>query len=49
MYTGNAAFDHDRGQEIARILRIIAGRAEQGETAGTERDINGNTVAKWKL
>ena len=48
--TTNAAFDgDDRGPELARILRELADRLEDGrfgpmDTAAPLRDINGNRV-----
>lgn len=46
---GNAAFDDDAcGAEVARILRDIAARCEDGPpTVGVIRDINGNRVGKF--
>lgn len=48
----NSAFD-DRDAEISRILSEIAGKIEGCGTAQgmsqTIRDINGNTVGRWKL
>lgn len=52
--TANAAFD-DEGQEIARILRVIAeqvldcGHYSAVKHSQPIRDINGNTVGKWEL
>jgi hypothetical protein len=43
--TDNAAFEEgDRGAEVARILRDVADRLEDGFEAGSVRDINGNLV-----
>ncbi len=42
--TDNAAFEGDAGPEVARILREIAGRIENGDTRVPCRDINGNLV-----
>lgn len=52
--TDNAAFEDDRGAEVARILRMIADEVEGGVDRdsghdGNGRDINGNTVGKWEL
>ena len=50
MKTDNAAFGEDRldeGAEIARILREIADRVEQGDNHGICMDINGNKVGSW--
>ncbi len=49
--TGNAAFDPDKGPELARILRKIAERAEtEGQPRRGEEwpifDVNGNRVGK---
>jgi len=46
--TDNAAFqDGDGPAEVARILQILAVKVEDGQTSGTVRDINGNTVGSW--
>ncbi|MFJ6010228.1 hypothetical protein ACIQHZ_31585 [Streptomyces halstedii] len=50
---GNAAFvEGEQGGpewEVARILRVVADRIESGPLgAGTLRDINGNTVGKYR-
>lgn len=57
--TSNAAFGADGEEnlsyEIARILRKIADRAEEGHwpadhvDEGTIHDVNGNNVGDWKL
>ena len=48
--TDNAAFEGDNLEpEIARILRKVADKLERGIHEGTERDINGNTVADWNI
>jgi hypothetical protein len=49
--TDNAAFqDGDDGAaEVARILRDIADRIENGSREGSARDINGNNVGGWSL
>ncbi len=47
--TGNAAFDETPATEIARILRDIARKVEQGESFGGRiRDVNGNTIGLWE-
>lgn len=46
--TGNAAFDgDDKPVEIARILRQIAERVENGQKSGPIHDINGNRVGRY--
>jgi hypothetical protein len=48
----NAAFGEtpmDALQEVARILRDVADRAEGGQPCGTCRDFNGNSVGKWTV
>lgn len=47
--TGNAAFEDDRNMELARILRQIAERLENGEDAGRVLDINGNKVGSFEI
>lgn len=50
--TENEAFDGHKNQEIARILRDIAKRVEQGECFDhfiTVFDINGNDVGRVKI
>jgi hypothetical protein len=54
--TDNAAFRGDdepsaeaMTAEVARILRVVAGKILQGHTEGTCRDINGNPVGNWAL
>lgn len=48
--TDNAAFgQHNDAHEIARILRAVADRLEQGDTGGNARDYNGNSVGEWFL
>jgi hypothetical protein len=46
--TFNAAFEDGAHQEVARILREIADRVEQGSDGGPVRDINGNTVGRYR-
>ena len=46
----NAAFGSSMGEpedEIARILRDLALRLEDGDISGRLRDINGNTVGSF--
>ena len=46
--TDNAAFDGgNKGVELARILREIAEKIENGVTSGACWDINGNKVGYW--
>ncbi len=52
--TDNAAFHEAPGaerSELARILRDLAGRLEEGDSrsGGSLRDINGNRVGRWSL
>lgn len=48
--TGNAAFDYgDKGYEIARILRDIAAKVENGADSGSVRDLNGNKVGTFEV
>lgn len=47
--TDNAAFEDDRGAEIARILREAAGHVESGTMQRRCHDINGNTVGRYRL
>lgn len=47
--TGNAAFDDEgAAYEIARILRALADRIENGDSAGSVRDVNGNKVGHFE-
>lgn len=46
--TDNAAFE-DLEAEIARILRRVAARVEQGEQSGGVMDANGNRVGDWDV
>lgn len=48
METDNAAFE-EGFQEKKRILRSIANRVAEGELDGRERDVNGNTVARFEV
>lgn len=45
--SGNAAFGENPAEEMARILRDIAERIEQGQENGKARDINGNSIGSW--
>ena len=50
--TDNAAFEDDPGAEVARILRGVADKVEQGVASGhfqTAFDVNGNDIGRWKL
>lgn len=44
----NAAFEEDSGAvEVARLVRQIADRIDQGEREGKLLDLNGNTVGEF--
>lgn len=46
----NAAFDNEnREQEVFDILGMVRGLVLDGDTEGTIRDSNGNTVGKFEL
>lgn len=47
--TGNAAFEDDAPDEVARILREAAGKVRDGEHIFALRDANGNTVGKFEF
>lgn len=50
--TGNAAFQDagdDGKAEVARILREIADKLENGQEGGACMDGNGNRVGEWSL
>ncbi len=49
--TDNAAFeDEGANNEIARILRALAKRLEDGQDdRGLLNDLNGNHVGEWRL
>lgn len=50
MSTDNAAFtEGDAPGEVARILRRIANRLENGDTEGKCVDVNGNAVGDFSL
>ncbi len=42
----NDAFE-EGSVELARLLRVIAHRVEEGETDGTVMDLNGNTAGAF--
>lgn len=46
---GNSAFGDDREAEVARLLREVAKRVEDGAESGTIKDINGNTVGEFSF
>jgi hypothetical protein len=41
------AFATDTSGELARILRKLADRVDEGADAGSLLDINGNIVGEW--
>lgn len=49
--TGNAAFEENSGQEIARILRELASHIDERDVLPNEGsalfDYNGNRVGRW--
>ncbi|USN14482.1 hypothetical protein PAPPERLAPAPP_01130 [Brevundimonas phage vB_BpoS-Papperlapapp] len=48
--TGNAAFDDDaKPGELARILRDLADKIENGADMGAVRDVNGNRVGRFDV
>lgn len=48
--TGNAAFDGGTcREEVARILRHVASKIENGASESACIDINGNTVGRFRL
>lgn len=47
--TDNDAFTEDPGWEVARCLRDVLEALENGRTAGTVLDVNGNRVGTWTL
>jgi hypothetical protein len=47
--TDNAAFTDQEETEVARILREIATKLENGRSGGFPRDANGNNVGEWEL
>lgn len=44
-----AVAEEGREFEIARILRTVPERIEDGETSGVLRDINGVNVGSWDV
>lgn len=46
--TDNAAFGDEKG-ELARILRRLADRLDDGADRGRCFDLNGNVVGRWAL
>jgi hypothetical protein len=47
--TANAAFDPYPEMEVARILREVANRLENGTDAGTISEMNGNRCGSFYL
>lgn len=49
--TDNAAFEENREEECARILRAIADKLTSGQFMDSNivRDINGNTIGTWSI
>jgi len=47
--TDNAAFGDDKSFEVLRILKDVSHKIEMGQTEGSIRDINGNTIGTFKL
>lgn len=45
----NDAFVDGRDAEIARILRDVADRLDEGQSGGNVRDYNGNTVGDFGI
>lgn len=45
--TDGSAFQDDKAGELARILRDIAEKIEDGFDGGICRDYNGNKVGEW--
>lgn len=43
----NSAFGDEPNVEIARILRQIASKLDNGHDVGAERDANGSMVGGW--
>lgn len=44
-----AVAEDGREHEIARILRTVPQRVEDGETSGILRDVNGVNVGSWDV
>ena len=49
MKTKNAAFDTERNEEVARILRKAAESVTNGNCEGVLVDLFGNKVGSWTL
>lgn len=48
--TDNAAFEDSPASEVARILREVADKIEDGASfEGRVRDCNGNTIGSFEL
>lgn len=47
--TDNAAFEDEPAAEVARILRRIADKLEQGQRDGIAADVNGNRCGSFHL
>lgn len=49
--TDNDAFEDSLTSEVARILREIANKIENGDDlgGGSVKDVNGNTIGSWEL
>jgi hypothetical protein len=47
--TDNAAFEEDPGFELARLLKLVAHRVEEGERYGSLYDANGNYVGEYRV
>lgn len=47
--TENEAFDGFPGDELARILRDVAEKLQDGRNRAVCVDVNGNTVGSWEL
>lgn len=48
MWCGGSAFS-DRTTEIARLLRLVADRVEEGDSEGLLLDLNGNTCGSFAI
>jgi hypothetical protein len=46
---GNAVFSDDPQAEVARILRELAEKLEDGVEFGNIKDLNGNTVGSFSF
>ena len=47
--TSNAAFDPEPASEVARLLRQVAEKVEDGDKTGRVHDLNGNLVGAFTL